>query len=113
MSNTVRSASGAGSEGLSTCANPGNPVFSCMIKPATLPNDSGCFPRPQNPLYKTTSSNYGYMPPAFETAPCAYHPMSQTFSEHLRNCGMYRNQSLNTVVDKSRVHDCPYLQNTL
>ncbi|OCT89562.1 hypothetical protein XELAEV_18018184mg [Xenopus laevis] len=87
------------------CVNPGNPVFSCMTAPVTAPNH--IFQAKQrNVLFKTSSSEY-------EMAPCSHHPVSQRFSQHLGQCGMYRNHSFNTMVDRSRVHDCPNLQYTL
>ncbi|XP_064169272.1 piercer of microtubule wall 2 protein [Anguilla rostrata] len=94
------------------CTNPGNPVFSCMMQ-----SDSASAPsadsKPQNILYKTTSSVYGLLPPTYESSPCSYHPVSMQFSDHLNKCGMYRNNSFNTSVDRSRVYDCPNLRNTL
>ena len=35
--------------------------------------------------------------------PQQFHAKSQKFSQHLGQCGMYRNNSLNTAVDKSPV----------
>ncbi|CAI9615324.1 unnamed protein product [Staurois parvus] len=64
-------------------------------------------------LFKTTSSEYGALRPTYEMAPCYHYPVSQKFSEHLGTCGMYRNNSLNTAVDRSRVNDCINLHNTL
>ncbi|XP_066558932.1 piercer of microtubule wall 2 protein [Amia ocellicauda] len=112
MSGTVGYASGR-VDSSHACANLGNPVFSCMIKPGTPSTSSVSLGRHQNLLYKTTSSEYGVISPTFETAPCTYHPMSQKFSQHLGNCGMYRNSSFNTSLDRSNVYDCPNLQNTL
>ncbi|XP_074646205.1 piercer of microtubule wall 1 protein-like isoform X2 [Tubulanus polymorphus] len=86
------------------CYNPGNPVFTC----------SECFPTPppiqpdpdewlkgygtqtHNPMYRTTSSTYGSHVPTVHTMPTCFHCKSQKFSEHLGQCGMYRNHSLNT-----------------
>ncbi|XP_063782200.1 piercer of microtubule wall 2 protein [Pseudophryne corroboree] len=95
-----------------TCTNLGNPVFSCTMNPR--PATSSIFQAKQeNILFRTTASEYGALRPSYETAPCYHYPMSQMFSEHLATCGMYRNHSLNTVVDKNRVCDCINLHNTL
>ncbi|XP_074646207.1 piercer of microtubule wall 1 protein-like isoform X4 [Tubulanus polymorphus] len=49
-----------------------------------------------NPMYRTTSSTYGSHVPTVHTMPTCFHCKSQKFSEHLGQCGMYRNHSLNT-----------------
>ncbi|CAO1430518.1 unnamed protein product [Diamesa hyperborea] len=54
----------------------------------------------RNPIYKTTSSDYGWYTPTPHTVASRYYPLNQTFSSHLANCGMYRNYSLNTTADK-------------
>ncbi|KAG9489384.1 hypothetical protein GDO78_005393 [Eleutherodactylus coqui] len=96
----------------SPCMMLGNPVFSCTMNPRI--STSNVFQaRQESILFRTTSSQYGALRPSYEMAPCVYHPVSQQFSEHLGICGMYRNHSLNTVVDKNRVSDCMNLQNTL
>ena len=41
--------------------------------------------------------------PTVHTMPTSFHAKSQKFSEHLGQCGMYKNQSLNTSMDKSIV----------
>ena len=40
--------------------------------------------------------------PSVHTMPKSFHAKSQQFTSHLGKCGMYKNNSLNTVVDKSR-----------
>ncbi|OCT86965.1 hypothetical protein XELAEV_18020655mg [Xenopus laevis] len=94
------------------CVNPGNPVFSCMATPVT-PTNHMFQAKQQNMLFKTSSSEYGALLPTYEMAPCSHHPVSQRFSQHLGQCGMYRNHSFNTMIDRSKVHDCPNLQYTL
>ncbi|XP_055617586.1 piercer of microtubule wall 1 protein [Toxorhynchites rutilus septentrionalis] len=53
----------------------------------------------QNPIYKTSNSEYGYFPPSPHTVPHRYYPKSNKFTEHLHKCGMFRNYSLNTGMD--------------
>ncbi|XP_059808441.1 uncharacterized protein LOC132382330 [Hypanus sabinus] len=89
----------------SPCVNPGNPVFSCMEKIMTSPHPPTPFVKLQNPLYRTTSADYGSNNPTCDIAPSVYKPLSQSFSEVLCTTGMYRNRSLNTGLDKKRVHD--------
>lgn len=87
------------------CANPGNPVFSCVIKPG--PHTSSEDPAParsQDLLYKTTSSDYGARSPSFESSPCSYHPISQSFSQHLGLCGMFQDNTFNTSLDHRYVY---------
>ncbi|PVD24279.1 hypothetical protein C0Q70_14750 [Pomacea canaliculata] len=57
----------------------------------------------QHPMYRTSNSNYGARAPSVHTMPTQFHAKSQKFSMHLGKCGMYRNCSLNTEVDKSKV----------
>uniref|UniRef100_A0A3B4D4G1 Uncharacterized protein n=1 Tax=Pygocentrus nattereri TaxID=42514 RepID=A0A3B4D4G1_PYGNA len=95
----------------SPCANPGNPVFSCMMRPEAT--SLSPWVKPQSLLYRTTASEYGLRAPSFESSPCSYHPLSQAFSQHLGQCGMSRDSSFNTSLDHSRVYDCPNLQNTI
>lgn len=87
------------------CANPGNPVFSCMEKIPTSPQSPAPFVKPQNPLFRTTSADYGSNEPTCDIAPSVYKPLSQSFSQALQAGGMYRNGSLNTTSDKKRIHD--------
>ncbi|XP_073710043.1 piercer of microtubule wall 2 protein-like [Misgurnus anguillicaudatus] len=87
------------------CANPGNPVFSCMLKlESHTSSEDPALTRSQKLMYKTTYSDYGARAPTFEFLPCSYHPISQTFSQHLGTCGMYRDNSFNTSLDHSRVY---------
>jgi len=87
------------------CANPGNPVFSCMDKSRShsSPEDPA-IARSQNLMFKTTSSDYGARSATFESSPSSYHPISQTFSQHLGLCGMYQDNSFNTSLDHSHVY---------
>lgn len=117
MSSSQRSPVVPGTEkieenGGSPCMTLGNPVFSCTMNPRT-PTSNIFQARQESILFRTTSSEYGAVRPSYEVAPCYHYPVSQQFSEHLGTCGMYRNNSLNTVVDKSKVYDCVNLHNTL
>lgn len=57
----------------------------------------------QHPMYRTTSMTYGQKAPSVHTMPTSFHCKSQKFSAHLGTCGMYKNYSLNTATDKSKV----------
>jgi len=57
----------------------------------------------QHPMYSTEASRYGGKKPSVHTMPTQFYAKSQKFSEHLGTCGMYRNFSLNTEMDKSKV----------
>ena len=88
--------------------NLGNPLFSCVGKvdmQATA--DGNPFYETHHPLYQTSASTYGELTPSSDTAPSTFHGKSQRFSQHLGVCGMYRNHSLNTSMDKSKVYDHP------
>uniref|UniRef100_A0A1Q3FTC6 Uncharacterized protein n=1 Tax=Culex tarsalis TaxID=7177 RepID=A0A1Q3FTC6_CULTA len=58
-----------------------------------------------NPIYRTSNSDYGYYPPCPHTVPHKYFPKSHKFTGHLYKCGMFRNYSLNTSMDR------PYCDN--
>ncbi|XP_026693849.2 piercer of microtubule wall 2 protein-like [Ciona intestinalis] len=93
------------------CANPGNPLFSCMAKVEVVKDEmkrNQCF-QTHHPLYQTSAGTYGELPPSAQTAPSTFHGKSQRFSQHLGKCGMYRNHSLNTALDKSKVYDFPQM----
>lgn len=94
------------------CTNPGNPVFSCMLDPKIF-GTSGSLAKPQVLLFKTTSSEYGAIPPVSQIVSRTYHPVDHTFSKHLLTCGSSQNSYLNTAIDRSRVYDYPNLQHTL
>ncbi|XP_031623237.1 UPF0691 protein C9orf116 homolog [Contarinia nasturtii] len=56
-----------------------------------------------HPVFQTTNSEYGWIPPNPHTVPHSYYPRSNEFSKLLAKSGMYRNYSLNTMIDRSRV----------
>jgi len=95
------------------CINPGNPVFSCMINPKVKGVELMAIPKPQSVFYRTTSSDYGFHPPTYESSPCSYYPKSQRFSKDLSKGGMYCDNCFNTSLDRSRVYDLPNLQHTI
>ncbi|XP_038273936.1 uncharacterized protein C15orf65 homolog isoform X2 [Dermochelys coriacea] len=97
---------------LLSCANPGNPVFSCMLDPKTLTTNN-FLTNPQLLLFKTTSSEYGAIPPTSQMVPCTYHPQDETFTKHLLICGLTQHNYINTAIDRSRVYDYPNMQHTL
>ncbi|XP_010182280.1 PREDICTED: uncharacterized protein C15orf65 homolog [Mesitornis unicolor] len=97
---------------LPLCANPGNPVFSCMLDPKTLMTNCSVT-KPQVLLFKTTSSEYGAIPPISQMVPRTYHPVDLSFSKLLLTCDSFRDSCLNTAIDRSRVYDYPNLQHTL
>jgi len=90
-------------------SNPGNPIFTCL---GEVKNTETGLPRDQfyqlhHPLYQTSSNVYGEMHSTPASVPSTFHSKSQKFSQHLGVCGMYRNHSLNTAMDKSKVYDPP------
>ncbi|XP_009973171.2 uncharacterized protein C15orf65 homolog [Tyto alba] len=97
---------------LPLCTNPGNLVFSCMSDPKTLMTNAAST-KPQVLLFKTTSSEYGAIPPIPQMVPCIYHPVDLTFSKHLLTCASSQDSYLNTAIDRSRVYDYPNFQHTL
>ena len=93
------------------CPNLGNPLFSCVAKVEVVTdemNKSKCY-ESHHPLYQTSASSYGELPATPATVPSTYHGKSQQFSQHLGKCGMYRNHSLNTSLDKIKVYDFPQM----
>ncbi|MED6233159.1 hypothetical protein ATANTOWER_007652 [Ataeniobius toweri] len=82
------------------CNNPGNPVFSCMMN-LTVKGEESATIKSQSILYRTTSSDYGRLPPTVESSPCSYHPRSQTFSKQLSLGGMFQDNSFNTSLHQS------------
>ncbi|XP_074863261.1 piercer of microtubule wall 2 protein [Carettochelys insculpta] len=97
---------------LPSCANPGNPVFSCMLDLKTLTTNN-FLTNPQLLLFKTTSSDYGAIPPTSQMVPCTYRPRDETFTKHLLICGIPQHNYINTAIDRSRVYDYPNMQHTL
>uniref|UniRef100_A0A669P268 Uncharacterized protein n=1 Tax=Phasianus colchicus TaxID=9054 RepID=A0A669P268_PHACC len=81
------------------CTNPWNPTFSCMLESSMLLTSSS-LAKPQVLLFKTASHKYSPTIPTAQMLPLMYHPLDQTFPEHLLTCG-------------SRVYDYPNLQHTL
>lgn len=55
----------------------------------------------KNTMYRTCNSEYGYYAPNALSIPSRYYPLSQKFSNELHRCGMYRNFSLNTHIDRT------------
>jgi len=56
----------------------------------------------QHPLYRTSGASYGSRPPALPELPTVYFGNSHTFSNTFAG-GMYRDNGLNTALNKSRV----------
>ncbi|CAH8557387.1 unnamed protein product [Dicrocoelium dendriticum] len=59
--------------------------------------------KPMNPMYRTTNSEYGRIPPNVHTMNVVYHKRKRDFTKRYMECGNYRNHSLNTALDKSKV----------
>ncbi|NXJ06418.1 CI116 protein, partial [Odontophorus gujanensis] len=56
-----------------------------------------------HPLYRTSNQEYGRRAPTAHELPFSFHVTSHAFSDALARCGMYRNDGLNTALEKSRV----------
>uniref|UniRef100_A0A8D0LBL3 Piercer of microtubule wall 1 n=1 Tax=Sphenodon punctatus TaxID=8508 RepID=A0A8D0LBL3_SPHPU len=56
-----------------------------------------------NPMYRTTSMDYGGKAPTVHEMPTCFHVTSHAFSIHLGKAGMYKNNGLNTYIEKSDV----------
>ncbi|XP_010220051.1 PREDICTED: UPF0691 protein C9orf116 homolog [Tinamus guttatus] len=56
-----------------------------------------------HPLYRTSNQSYGSRAPTVHEMPTCYRITSHAFSSTLAPCGMYRDNGLNTHLDKSRV----------
>ncbi|CAI8015137.1 UPF0691 protein C9orf116 homolog [Geodia barretti] len=57
----------------------------------------------EHPFFSTSSSSYGSKSPSVHTVPTQFHGRSQKFTKNLGKFGMYRNHSLNTDLDRSKV----------
>ncbi|NXW00840.1 CI116 protein, partial [Fregetta grallaria] len=56
-----------------------------------------------HPRYRTTNQDYGSKAPTVHEVPTSFHVTSHAFSNTLAQCGMYRNNGLNTSLEKSHV----------
>ncbi|NXG46926.1 CI116 protein, partial [Psilopogon haemacephalus] len=56
-----------------------------------------------HPLYRTSNGEYGSRAPTVHDVPTSFHVTSHAFTDALGQCGMYRDNGLNTGLDKSRV----------
>uniref|UniRef100_A0A8C9G1N3 Chromosome 9 open reading frame 116 n=1 Tax=Pavo cristatus TaxID=9049 RepID=A0A8C9G1N3_PAVCR len=56
-----------------------------------------------HPLYRTSNQEYGRRAPTAYEVPISYRVTSHAFSDDLAQRGMYRNDGLNTSLEKSRV----------
>ncbi|KAM5145474.1 piercer of microtubule wall 1 protein [Mantella aurantiaca] len=59
--------------------------------------------KPGNPLYRTTNQSYGSRPPTVHEMPTRFKGVSNKFSDAATKCGMYRDNGLNTHIEKSYV----------
>ncbi|NWR57633.1 CI116 protein, partial [Bucorvus abyssinicus] len=59
-------------------------------------------PQP-HPRYRTTNQTYGSKAPSVHEVPTSFHSTSHAFSDTLAQCGMYRDNGLNTSLEKSHV----------
>ncbi|KAF6772228.1 hypothetical protein AHF37_08764 [Paragonimus kellicotti] len=59
--------------------------------------------KPINPMYRTTNSEYGRLPPNVHTMNVVYHTRKRDFTNRYLGCGNYRNHSLNTGMDQKIV----------
>ncbi|XP_059685034.1 piercer of microtubule wall 1 protein [Gavia stellata] len=108
-------------------AQPRGPVPSAMSGPAvaaspgprtsdwyrTSPGLPGRFQQPAcfrgygkpepHPRYRTTNQAYGSKAPTVHEVPTSFHVTSHAFSNTLAQCGMYRDNGLNTALEKSHV----------
>lgn len=57
----------------------------------------------EHPFFSTSSSTYGSKSPSVHTMPTQFSGRSQKFTQNLGKFGMYRNHSLNTDLDHSKV----------
>ncbi|XP_054249224.1 piercer of microtubule wall 1 protein [Indicator indicator] len=56
-----------------------------------------------HPLYRTSNGEYGSRAPTVHEVPTSFHVTSHAFTDTLAQCGMYRDNGLNTCLEKSRV----------
>ncbi len=71
-----------------------DPALPLRFREPDLLQGYGC-ERPENPLFRTTSSEYGKLAPTVHDVPVEYHGLKNTFTSHLASTGMPRNRSLN------------------
>uniref|UniRef100_A0A8D0BV87 Piercer of microtubule wall 1 n=1 Tax=Salvator merianae TaxID=96440 RepID=A0A8D0BV87_SALMN len=70
-------------------------------------NNPGWFhgyrPKEPNPLFRTTNMDYGAKPPTVHEMPTCFHATPHSFTDRLVKFGMYRNNGINTALEKSDV----------